>query len=59
MELFDLTMLEAADYAIARIMEEFGFNKSTAKELFKNAITYNTVIEEIVNQVEYIIDSQK
>mgnify|MGYP003307954375 CR=1 FL=1 len=33
--------------------------RKVAKELFKNAITYNTVIEEIVNQVEYIIDSQK
>lgn len=59
MELVNLTMTEAAEYAVEKIMEEFGFNKKTAQELFKNAITYNVVIEEIVNQVSFMIDSEE
>lgn len=59
MELLNLTMTEATEYAIAKIMEEFEFNKKTAQQFFKNAITYNVVIEEIVNQVGFMIDFEE
>ena len=59
MELLNLTMTEASSYAIDRIKEEFGFNDKTAKEMLKNALTYNVVIEEILNQIEYMIDSEE
>lgn len=57
MEIMNLTMKEATNYVIERIMDEFSFNQKTATVMFKNAITYNVVIDEIVNQVEYITDS--
>ena len=57
MEIINLTMKEATNYVIERIMDEFSFNKKTATVMFKSAITYNVVIDEIVNQVGFITDS--
>lgn len=59
MELLQLTMTEATSFAVDRIKEEFGFNDKTAKEMLKNALTYNVVIEEILNQIGFMIDSEE
>jgi len=59
MELLKLTMTEATSFAVDRIKEEFGFNDKTAKEMLKNALTNNVVIEEILNQIGFMIDSEE
>ena len=56
MELYDLTLTEAAEPAIEAIMESLGCSKKKATILFKNTLVYNVVIAEIVGQAEFITE---
>lgn len=52
--MFELTLKEAAQYAVDEIAESLGCSKKKAMELFKNAIVYNCVIDEIVGQAMFL-----
>ena len=58
MELYELTMKEAAQSAIDTIVEELGVSKAHAAKLFKNAILYNCVIDEIVGQASFLLEKE-
>lgn len=54
MELYKLTYAEAAETAIEKISEQLRVSKAEATVLFKNALLYNVVITEIVDQARYL-----
>lgn len=54
--LYDMTMKEAAQSAIDEIMTRLDVSKARATELFKNAIIYNCVIDEIVGQADFLLE---
>ena len=53
-DLYDLTLTEAAEAAIETIMEHRECSKKEATILFKNALVYNVVIEQIVIQADFL-----
>ena len=55
-KLEDFTLKQISDYLTNRIVEEFGVSKSLAKKLLVNAISYNVVIESIMEQVDFLLD---
>lgn len=56
MDLYELTLQQAADEAIKSIMDRCGVSKAKATVLFKNALLYNVVIDAIATQAEYLIE---
>ena len=55
-ELENFTLQQIANYISNKIAEDFDVNKSLAKKLLINALTYNVVIEEIENQVDFLLN---
>ena len=55
-ELNDFTLKEITDYLIEQIANEKNISKKLSRKLFINAISYNVVIEEIKNQIDFLID---
>lgn len=56
-ELDNVTWSEVSNYLIGEIAEDFEVSKSEAKKLLLNALSYNLVINEIKNQVAYILEN--
>ena len=56
-ELCDFTMKQVTDYLIANISENKGISKTLARKLFINAISYNVVVEEINNQIDFLMEN--
>ena len=54
-ELENFTMKQVTDYLINNIAESRGISKSLARKLFINAISYNVVVEEINNQIDFLM----
>lgn len=55
-ELNNFTLKEITDYIIEQIANEKNISKKLSRKLFINAISYNVVIEEIKNQIDFLID---
>lgn len=55
-ELNDFTLKEITDYLIEQIANEKNISKKFSRKLFINAISYNVVIEEIKNQIDFLMD---
>lgn len=55
-ELEDFTLKQVTDYLINQIAEEKEISKSLARKLFINAISYNVVVEEIKNQIDFLME---
>lgn len=57
--MFELTLKGAAQYAVDEIASSLGCTKTRAMELFKNAIVYNCVIDEIVGQAMFLAEREE
>lgn len=51
------TMKEATDYIVGEIVDTYGVKKSVARLMLIDALTYNVVIEEIMNQIDFLIEN--
>ena len=56
-ELENFTMKQVTDYLIDNIAESRGISKSLARKLFINAISYNVVVAEINNQIDFLMEN--
>ena len=57
-ELEDFTLKQVTDCLINNIAEEKGISKALARKLFINAISYNIVVEEINNQIDFLMEEE-
>lgn len=57
-ELEDFTLKQVTDYLINKIAEERQISKALARKLFINAISYNVVVEEINNQIDFLMEEE-
>ena len=57
-ELEDFTLKQVTDYLINKIAEEREISKTLARKLFINAISYNVVVEEINNQIDFLMEEE-
>ncbi|EOS35441.1 hypothetical protein C804_01044 [Lachnospiraceae bacterium A4] len=55
-ELENFTLKQVTDYLIDQIAEEREISKTLARKLFINAISYNVVVEEIKNQIDFLME---
>lgn len=55
-ELENFTLKQVTDYLIDQIAEEKEISKTLARKLFINAISYNVVVEEIKNQIDFLME---
>lgn len=55
-DLEEFTLKQVSDYIINKIAIERKISKSLAQKLFVNAISYNVVIGEINNQVDFLLE---
>ncbi|MFW5668352.1 MAG: hypothetical protein ACOCM4_03780 [Acetivibrio ethanolgignens] len=46
------------DYLINNIAEEREISKALARKLFINTISYNVVVEEISNQIDFLMEKE-
>lgn len=58
MKLEDFTLKQVTDYLINNIAETRGISKALARKLFINAISYNVVVEEINNQIDFLMEEE-
>ena len=58
-ELEDFTLKQVTDYLINKIAEEREISKTLARKLFINAISYNVVVEEINNQIDFLMEDEE
>lgn len=54
-QLDNLTMKEVTEHLADRIATDFDVTKKDAKKLLINALSYNIVVEEIENQISYLL----
>lgn len=55
-DLYEITMAQALEESIKVVMEQHPeLTKKMAKTLVVNALIYNCVIEEVVNQVDFLM----
>lgn len=52
-----MTLKEAADSMIAEIAERYGIKKRNARLVLIDALTANCVIEEIMEQVDFLMEN--
>ena len=57
-KLEDFTLNQVTDCLINNIAEEKGISKALARKLFINAISYNIVVEEINNQIDFLMEEE-
>lgn len=55
-KLENFTLKQITDYLIDNIAKDRNISKSLARKLFINAISYNVVIEEINNQIDFLME---
>ena len=58
MKLEDFTLKQVTDYLINKIAEEREIPKALARKLFINAISYNVFVEEINNQIDFLMEEE-
>ena len=58
MKLEDFTLKQVTDYLINNIAETRGISKALARKLFINAFSYNVVVEEINNQIDFLMEEE-
>ncbi|MCC8065927.1 MAG: hypothetical protein LIO94_02315 [Clostridiales bacterium] len=54
-QLDNLTMKEVTEHLTDRIATDFDVTKKDARKLLTNALSYNIVVEEIENQISYLL----
>lgn len=57
-ELFDVTMNQACDFLAHNIAKEREITVSMARKLVANAVLYNVVIEEINDQIDFLLEEE-
>ncbi len=57
-ELEKFTQAQIMGYLTDKIAEDFEVTKTQAKKLLLNALLYNVVIEEIENQINYLLEEE-
>ena len=55
-QLDDFTMKQARDYLIKKYADERHISVKQARKLFINAILYNTVVESIGEQIDFLLE---
>ena len=55
-QLDDFTMKQATDYLIKKYADERNISVKQARKLFINAILYNTVVESIGEQIDFLLE---
>lgn len=55
-KLENFTLKQITDYLIDNIEKDRNVSKSLARKLFINAISYNVVVEEINNQIDFLME---
>lgn len=55
----DFTITEVLNYLTDEMGMEFGVSKKLAKKLIINAIAYNVVVEEIRNQISFLLEDEE
>lgn len=58
-ELEDFKLSDVSAYIINKIATEKGVSKTLARKLFINAISYNVVVAEIMEQVEFLMEEEQ
>ena len=56
-ELYDLTMTQAKEEIVKEIMKMCNVEKKMAEILFKNALIYNVVSNQIIEQVDFLYNA--
>lgn len=54
----DFTITEVLNYLTDEMSMEFGVSKTMMKKLIINAIAYNVVVEEIRNQISFLLEDE-
>lgn len=57
-ELENFKMSDVLNYLSDKVAGDFEVSKAQAKKLIINAICYNVVVEEIENQIAYLLDEE-
>ena len=57
-KLENYTMKQITDYIIDDIAATKDINKTLARKLFINALSYNLVIEQIENQIDFLLEDE-
>lgn len=57
-QLEDFTLKQVTDYLIDKIANEREIPKTLARKLFINAIAYNVVVEEIEDQIDFLLEEE-
>ena len=55
-QLDDFTMKQATDYLIKKYADERNISVKQARKLFITAILYNTVVESIGEQIDFLLE---
>lgn len=55
-KLENFTLKQITDYLIDNIEKDRNVSKSLSRKLFINAISYNVVVEEINNQIDFLME---
>lgn len=57
-QLEDFTLKQVTDYLIDEIANEREIPKTLARKLFINAISYNVVVREIKEQIDFLLENE-
>lgn len=57
-ELNDFTLKQVTDYLINKMAKEKGISKTLARKLFINAISYNVVVMDIEEQIDFLMGKE-
>lgn len=55
----DFTITQVLNYLTDEMSAEFGVSKTMMKKLIINAIAYNVVVEEIRNQISFLLEDEE
>lgn len=58
-ELYDIQMGQATEYLVGEIAYQFDVTKKLAKKLLANALMYNVVREEVLEQVAFLLEREE
>lgn len=59
LELYNFTATQVLDWSVEKVLELHPeLSKNMALKLVKNALAYNVVIEEICNQVDFLMEEE-
>lgn len=58
-KLEDFTQTEVMGYLINKVSDEFDIPKVQAKKLLLNALLYNVVVAEILEQIQFLMEEDE